>query len=145
LVRRHGVVPCGRGVGVRISFEGCDVQVVREWAAQCHGVDTGLPAQFLQCQGWPHGEGWRNGAGIRFPGGVRGPTWQGFAFDPGARSMSEHLMLRSGKWVRGHEPAEPSSEAEIRPSGRIALERGGDSLEGARSPRARGRFARGGV
>jgi hypothetical protein len=24
----------GRGVGVRISFEGCDVQVVREWAAQ---------------------------------------------------------------------------------------------------------------
>jgi hypothetical protein len=22
------------------------VQAVREWAAQCHGVDTGLPAQF---------------------------------------------------------------------------------------------------
>jgi hypothetical protein len=22
------------------------VQVIREWAAQCHGVDTGLPAQF---------------------------------------------------------------------------------------------------
>jgi hypothetical protein len=27
------------------SFEGCDVQTVREWAAQCHGVDTVLPAQ----------------------------------------------------------------------------------------------------
>jgi hypothetical protein len=24
------------------------MQVVREWAAQCHGVDTGLPAQ-LPC------------------------------------------------------------------------------------------------
>jgi hypothetical protein len=22
------------------------VQAVQEWAAQCHGVDTGLPAQF---------------------------------------------------------------------------------------------------
>jgi hypothetical protein len=22
------------------------MQTVREWAAQCHGVDTGLPAQF---------------------------------------------------------------------------------------------------
>jgi hypothetical protein len=22
------------------------VQAVRDWAAQCHGVDTGLPAQF---------------------------------------------------------------------------------------------------
>jgi hypothetical protein len=28
------------------SFEGCDVQAVSEWAAQCHEVDTGLPAQF---------------------------------------------------------------------------------------------------
>jgi hypothetical protein len=25
---------------------GCGVQAVREWAAQCHGIDTGLPAQF---------------------------------------------------------------------------------------------------
>jgi hypothetical protein len=27
------------------SFEGCDVEVVREWAAQCRGVDTGPAAQ----------------------------------------------------------------------------------------------------
>jgi hypothetical protein len=27
------------------SFEGCDVESVQEWAAQCHGVDTSLPAQ----------------------------------------------------------------------------------------------------
>jgi hypothetical protein len=41
-----------------------------------------------------------------------------------------------------------SSEAETRSGGggwRQALERGGDSPEGASSPRARQRFARGGV
>jgi hypothetical protein len=52
LVRRHGVVPCGRGAGIHTLFEGFAVllrgvqrAVVREWAAQCHGVDTGLTAQ----------------------------------------------------------------------------------------------------
>jgi hypothetical protein len=25
------------------SFEGCDVEAIQEWVAQCHGVDTGLP------------------------------------------------------------------------------------------------------
>jgi hypothetical protein len=29
------------------SFEGCDVEAIREWATQCHGVDTSLPAQLL--------------------------------------------------------------------------------------------------
>jgi hypothetical protein len=32
-------------------------------------------------------------AEIRFPGGVRGQAWRGFAFDPGARGVPEHLML----------------------------------------------------
>jgi hypothetical protein len=27
------------------TFEGCDVEAVQEWAAQCHRVDTGLPSQ----------------------------------------------------------------------------------------------------
>jgi hypothetical protein len=36
--------------------------------------------------------------------------------------------------------SDPSSEAEIRPRGRQALERGGDSPEGASSPRARRRL-----
>jgi predicted alpha/beta hydrolase len=52
LVQRHGVVLCELEVGVRTlflrvlpsSFEGCGAQVAREWAAQCHGVDTDLPA-----------------------------------------------------------------------------------------------------
>jgi hypothetical protein len=38
-----------------------------------------------------------------------------------------------------------SSEAEIRSTGRLALERGKDSPEGAPRPRARWRFARGGA
>jgi hypothetical protein len=33
------------------SFEGCDVEAVREWAAQCHGVDTGLPARSRTASG----------------------------------------------------------------------------------------------
>jgi hypothetical protein len=27
------------------SFEGCDMEAAREWATQCRGVDTDLPAQ----------------------------------------------------------------------------------------------------
>jgi hypothetical protein len=49
---RHSVVPCGRETGVRtlfegsaVLFQGCGVQAVQEWAAQCHGADTGLTAQ----------------------------------------------------------------------------------------------------
>jgi hypothetical protein len=41
------------------SFEGCDVEAVREWAAQCHGVDTGLPAQVPHCA--RDGHTWRVG------------------------------------------------------------------------------------
>jgi hypothetical protein len=33
------------------SFEGCDVEAVQEWAVQCRGVDTDLPAQL------PHSAG----------------------------------------------------------------------------------------
>jgi hypothetical protein len=52
LVRRHSVVPCGRETSVCTLFEGsaaffpgCGTRTVREWAAQCHGADTGLTAQ----------------------------------------------------------------------------------------------------
>jgi hypothetical protein len=97
---------------------------------------------------------------MRFLGGVRGSAWRGFAFDPGTSGVSEHIFnsLVGGagagaaslrrprarrRFTRGG--IQPSSEAEIRPRGRPALERGGDSPEGASSPRARRRFARGGV
>jgi hypothetical protein len=59
-------------------------------------------------------------------------AWRGFAFDPGARVVSEHLMLRSGEWVRERRTRE-------------SLERGGDPPEGAHSPQARRGLARGGV
>jgi hypothetical protein len=54
-------------------------------------------------------------------------------------------MLWSGEqeWCRGSKAA--SSEAETHPRGCQALERGGDSPEGASSPRVRRRCARGGV
>jgi hypothetical protein len=60
------------------------------------------------------------------------------------RIVSEHLMLMSGECARGMRAWGASSEAEIRPKGWTALERGGDSPEGAASPRATWRFAQGG-
>jgi hypothetical protein len=54
-------------------------------------------------------------------------------------------MLRSGEQVRRRGSKAASSEMETRPSGRQALERGGDSPEGASGPRARWRLTRGGV
>jgi hypothetical protein len=65
---------------------------------------------------------------------------------PGARGVSEHLMLRSGEWARGlwtRETLERGGDS--LDVGRVALKRGGDPPEGARSPRARRKFARGGA
>jgi hypothetical protein len=54
-------------------------------------------------------------------------------------------MLWSGEWVWHHGPRAASSEAETHPRGRQALERDGESPEGALDPRARRRIARGGA
>jgi hypothetical protein len=105
-----------------------------------------------------------------FLGGLSQSAWRGFAFDPGARGVPEHLMLWSGEWARGprarggiercEESPEgastprarrkitrggtrPSSEADDRSRGLQPLERGGGSPEGAPSPQARRRIARG--
>jgi hypothetical protein len=108
------------------------VGVVPEWAAQCHGVDTGLPAQL------PYSA--RDGLTGRVGGTATGYdsqavsedwSWRGFAFDPGARGVPEHLMLWSGGVGAGVTcPGQPP-------------ERGGESPEGALGPRARWRIARG--
>jgi hypothetical protein len=65
------------------SFEGCDVEAVREWVVQCRGVDTGLPAQL------PHsaGDGRIARVGGTTPGYdsqavSEGRSWRGFTFDP---------------------------------------------------------------
>jgi hypothetical protein len=50
-------------------------------------------------------------------------VWWGFALDPDARGVSEHLMLRSGEWARGRRTHE-------------SLKRGGVPPEGAYNPRA---------
>jgi hypothetical protein len=142
------------------SFEGCDVESVQEWAVQCHGVDTDVPTQL------PHSA--RDGRTGRVGGTAPGYDSQAVLegrpggdspFDPNARGMPEHLMLWSEEWARRHGPraqgprarrrivrggATPSSETENCPRGCQALERGGESPEGALGPRARWRIARGG-
>jgi hypothetical protein len=52
------VVLGGRGTDVRPPFEGsvvlfreCGTSTVRDWAAQCHGTDTGLAAQCRKVAG----------------------------------------------------------------------------------------------
>jgi hypothetical protein len=54
-------------------------------------------------------------------------------------------MLWSGKQVRHRKPEAASSEVETHLRARRALERGGESPEGAPDPRVRQRLARGGV
>jgi hypothetical protein len=76
-----------------------------------------------QRQGWPHSAGWSNSIGIWFPGGVRGPVRRGFALDLGAHDRTGRLMIQLGG-------------AGAAPWGESGLERGGDSPEGASSPRA---------
>jgi hypothetical protein len=56
-----------QGKGSRVQpapLRGHGVLVVREWAAQCHGADTGHAAQFPTVEGmdFPLGS-WRNSAG----------------------------------------------------------------------------------
>jgi hypothetical protein len=69
-------------------------------------------------------------------------VWQGFAFDPGARDVSELLMPRSREQEGRRGPKDASSEAEAYARGRNplvgreltrgakALDRGGDTLMG---------------
>jgi hypothetical protein len=136
------------------SFEGCDVEAVREWAAQCHGFDTGLPAQL------PHSAG--DGCTTRVGGTA--PGYDSQAVSKGRRGRDSPLTRAPaacqsiqcsgrGSWcgVMGlRRPRarrrlarwciRPSSEVEVRPRGRQALERGGGSPEGATGPRARRRI-----
>jgi hypothetical protein len=76
---------------------------------------------------------------------VRGTAWHGFVFDLGAYMWEQRAhegLERGGVFARGG--VWPSSEAESHPRGRPALERGGNSPEGASSPRARRNLTRGG-
>jgi hypothetical protein len=90
LVRRHGAVLGKWGIGVRPPFEGsavlfrgCGLSVVREWAAQCHGADTGLAAQCRTVAGMASPGELAKQRRDMIPRRVRGTTRRGFVFDPG--------------------------------------------------------------
>jgi hypothetical protein len=74
--------------------------------------DTNHPAQHLYNVGdGCTAAGCSNSAGVGFPSCDSRLTWRGFAFDPGAHDMSEHLMPRAGEQVRRRGLREASSEA----------------------------------
>jgi hypothetical protein len=161
-------------VGVRSSrvlsslFEGCGVEEERAWVAQCQGMTpatlhstrtTSVMTAQRRAVRTALGHDSKAASGDRRGGDS--------LFDPGARGVSGHLMLRSGEQVRcrgprgslerGGDPLErlePSSEAETRSrgwgprtrrrsaQGAPCLEWDGSLLRGV-PPRARRRSARG--
>jgi hypothetical protein len=82
----------------------------RSYESRRHSVTEltpALPHSSRTVSGWPHKAGWRNNTGIQFPGGVRAQAWRGFAFDPCARVVSQHLMLWLGEWRGGASSGRP--------------------------------------
>jgi hypothetical protein len=154
LVLRHSVNLGGQGTGVHppfegsaILFRGCGASAVREWVAQCHGVDTGLTAQ---C---------RTSAGMASPGGLAEQHWGMIprrvrgtscvdssagvrALNAPVREQVRGLRAREGLERGGPHPrGRPALErGGAHPRGRPALERGGTLPEGASSPQARRGF-----
>jgi hypothetical protein len=68
----------------------------------------------------------------------------GFVFDSGACRCQYIKCPGRGSRCGSGGPVRSSNEAELHPRGRLALERGGASPEGATSPRARRKLTRGG-
>jgi hypothetical protein len=130
-------------------FRGCGARAVREWVAQCHGVETGLTAQCHTVAGMASPGGLAEQRRDMIPrrcqrhGADSSLTWAPACVRTLNAPVGEPQVRRSltqgGVW--------PSSEAKPRPRGRPALERGGASPEGAPSPQAMrsfvSRFARG--
>jgi hypothetical protein len=46
------------------SFEGCDVEEVREWVTQCYGMTLAIPHSTRTAPGWLYSAGWLNNTGI---------------------------------------------------------------------------------
>jgi hypothetical protein len=99
-------------------FEGCVVEEGWERVAQCQEMIPAIPHNPLYSAGDGRTMvGSSNSARITFPGGVRRSSWRGFTFDLGTRSVSEHLMSRSGEQVGCRGLRESSSEAKTRSRG----------------------------
>jgi hypothetical protein len=94
------------------------VAVVQEWAAQCHGFDTGLTAQlsYSARDGFTGRVGGK-ASGYDYHTVSKGRRGGDSPFDPSARGMPEHLMLWSEEWARHHRPVAASNGAENRPRG----------------------------
>jgi hypothetical protein len=114
--------------------------------AHCQGVDTSLTAQPTYSA--------RDGSTGRVGGAAPGHDSQAVSesrrgedspFDLGARGVSDHLMPWSGEWTRVSRARGGLGRSREPLKGRHALERGGNSPEGASSPRARQKSAQGGV
>jgi hypothetical protein len=114
--------------------------VVREWVAQCHGVDTELPAQLLHsAKDGRTGRVGRTTPGCDSQAVSEGRRGGDSPFDPGARGVPEHLMLWSEEWARRHGPMAASSKEENQPKGRQPLERGRESPEEGARPSSEAR------
>jgi hypothetical protein len=116
--------------GSAVLFRGRDASIIREWAAQCHGTDTGHAAQRRTVIGMASpGELAEQRRGViprRVVAWIR--LW------PGHLQMSVHEMPLSGEKVWRRWAHEVLERAEPRPRGRPAPERGGTSLEGGDRP-----------
>jgi hypothetical protein len=128
----HGVVPRGRGIDVRTL---CPLLRVR-----CAG-HTGVGGTVSRSLHWPYRTTpYSDGDGLARRVGGTAPR---FALDPGARDVSQHLMLRSGEWGGG--PTGALERGGVLPEGAHSPRAGGVSPEGASRPRARRSCARGGI
>jgi hypothetical protein len=128
------------------------------WVPQCHGVNTGLTAKCRTVVGMASLEGLVEQRRDMIPKLIRGAVWRGFVFHLGA-CMCQNIKCfgRGSRWGAASpwEPRvrrslarggiQPSSEAESRPRGRPALERGRVLLVWCCIPRAKGSFAQGGA
>jgi hypothetical protein len=97
------------------------MEAVRGWAAQCHGVDTKSCCTTRIVLGMAAQSGLVEQHRDTIPRRCQSAAWRGFAFDPCACVVLEHLMLRLGGGHRGCRLWTASSEAEFRPRGRPAL------------------------
>jgi hypothetical protein len=61
--RRGGVGGRTPFEGAAVLFRGGDVEEVRGWAAQCHGMTPAFPHSTRTTLGRPHSAGWLNSAG----------------------------------------------------------------------------------
>jgi hypothetical protein len=138
VVRRHGAVLGKHRTGVRpfsrvppSSFEGA-VRWPYEWAAQCHGADTGLPPQCRKVAGMASPGELAEQRQDMIPMRVRGTAQCGFVFDPGAckcqniKCPCRGSRYGGGDLVRVSSEAEPHSRGAAGPRARRNLTRGGD-------------------